>query len=200
MTKQAVICDLRAARKEKGLSQSELAGLAGIKRQAIYDMESGRYVPNTHVALLLAKVLCCRVEDLFSIAFSERAVTLVGEIGASGPRVCLVKVRDLLIAYPHMKEQNIECMVTAPSLIPEKSGDRIKNDRRDARKLARLYRSGELTAVHVPNSEDKAMRDLTRAREDSKNAERKARQHLGAFLLHPSSFFFAGILSYGIDE
>ena len=85
--------------------------------------------------------------------------------------------------YRHMKEQNIECMVAAPSLIPKKSGDRIKNDRRDAIKLARLYRSGELTAVHVPNSEDEAMRDLTRAREDSKNAERKARQQLGAFLL-----------------
>lgn len=85
--------------------------------------------------------------------------------------------------YRHLKEQNIECMVAAPSLIPKKSGDRIKNDRRDAKKLARLYRSGELTAVHVPNSEDEAMRDLTRAREDSKTAERKARQQLNALLL-----------------
>jgi len=85
--------------------------------------------------------------------------------------------------YRHLKEQNIECMVAAPSLIPKKSGDRIKNDRRDAKKLARLYRSGELTGVHVPKSEDEAMRDLTRAREDSKTAERKARQQLNAFLL-----------------
>ena len=85
--------------------------------------------------------------------------------------------------YRHLKQQGIKCMVAAPSLIPKKSGDRIKNDRRDAQNLARLYRSGELTAVHVPNSEDEAMRDLTRAREDSKAAERKARQHLGAFLL-----------------
>lgn len=85
--------------------------------------------------------------------------------------------------YRHLKQQNIKCMVAAPSLIPKKSGDRIKNDRRDAMMLARLYRSGELTAVHVPNSEDEAMRDLTRAREDSKTAERKARQHLSAFLL-----------------
>ena len=102
MTKQLVICNLRAARKTKGLSQSELAGLVGVKRQAIYDMESGRYVPNTHVALLLAKVFGCRVEDLFSIALSsgDRAVTLVEEIGTSGPRVSLVKVRDRLIAYP----------------------------------------------------------------------------------------------------
>jgi len=102
MTKQLVICNLKAARKTKGLSQSELAGMVGVKRQAIYDMESGRYVPNTHVALLLAKVLGCRVEDLFSIDSSseERAVTLVEGIGASGPRVSLVKVRDRLLAYP----------------------------------------------------------------------------------------------------
>ena len=102
MTKQLVICNLRAARKTKGLSQSDLAGQVGVKRQAIYDMESGRYVPNTQVALLLAKVLGCRVEDLFSIVLSsgERAVTLVEEIGPSGPRVSLVKVRDRLLAYP----------------------------------------------------------------------------------------------------
>ncbi len=66
--KQFVCCNLKAARKAKELSQSELAELVGVKRQAIYDMESGRYVPNTQVALLLAKVLGCRVEDLFSIA------------------------------------------------------------------------------------------------------------------------------------
>ena len=102
MTKQLVVCNLKAARKTKGLSQSELAGAIGVKRQAIYDMESGRYVPNTHLALLLAKELGCRVEDLFSIVLSssERAVTLVEEIEASGPRVSLVKVRDRLIAYP----------------------------------------------------------------------------------------------------
>jgi len=85
--------------------------------------------------------------------------------------------------YRHLKQQRIECMVAATSLIPKKSGDRIKNDRRDAMMLARLYRAGELTAVHVPNSEDEAMRDLTRAREDAKNAERKTRQQLGGFLL-----------------
>jgi transposase len=85
--------------------------------------------------------------------------------------------------YRYLERQNIKCVVAAPSLIPKKSGDRIKNDRRDSMKLARLYRSGDLTAVHVPNREDEAMRDLTRAREDSKTAERKARQQLNAFLL-----------------
>ncbi len=85
--------------------------------------------------------------------------------------------------YRHLKRHKFECIVAAPSLIPRKSGDRIKNDRRDAKMLARLYRAGELTPVYVPSSEDEAMRDLSRAREDAKRAERKARQQLGAFLL-----------------
>lgn len=85
--KHLVDCKLKSARKAKGLSQSELADMVGVKRQAIYDMESGRYVPNTHVALLLAKVLGCTVEDLFSIASSsvERPVTLVEELAANTP-------------------------------------------------------------------------------------------------------------------
>lgn len=95
------------------------------------------------------------------------------------------------VIYRHLKEQNIKCIVAAPSLIPKKSGDRIKNDRRDAKNLARLYRAGDLTAVNVPDSEDEAMRDLTRAREDSKAAERKARQQLNAFLLR-HGFIYGG--------
>ncbi|WP_282753390.1 IS110 family transposase [Desulfuromonas thiophila] len=85
--------------------------------------------------------------------------------------------------YRHLTKQGYDCIVVAPSLIPRKSGDRIKNDRRDAQMLARLHRAGELTSVYVPCLEDEAMRDLCRARIDSKSAERKARQQLGAFLL-----------------
>ena len=73
--------------------------------------------------------------------------------------------------------------MVAPSLIPKKSGDRVKTDRRDAMSLARLYRSGELTAVYVPREDDEAVRDLSRAREDAVNASRVARQRLGAMLL-----------------
>ena len=75
------------------------------------------------------------------------------------------------------------CDVVAPSLIPRTAGDRVKTDRRDAVKLARLHRSGDLTPVWVPGREQEAMRDLTRAREDMKAIELKARQRLGAFLL-----------------
>lgn len=75
------------------------------------------------------------------------------------------------------------CQVVAPGLIPRKPAERIKTDRRDAVKLAAGLRSGDLTPVWVPDREQEAMRDLTRARDDFKAQERKARQQLNAFVL-----------------
>jgi transposase len=76
-----------------------------------------------------------------------------------------------------------ECAVVAPSLIPRKPGERIKTDRRDANKLAKLHRAGELTAVWVPNQAHEAMRDLVRARQAAVRTLRQARQQLSGFLL-----------------
>lgn len=76
-----------------------------------------------------------------------------------------------------------DCQVVAPSLIPKKAGDRVKTDRRDSMMLARLHRAGELTAVWVPDGEQEALRDLTRAREDLKQLEKQSKQRLLAFLL-----------------
>jgi transposase len=73
--------------------------------------------------------------------------------------------------------------VVAPSCTPKRPGERIKTDRRDGIKLARLARAGELTAVYVPDEQDEAMRDLMRAREDAVYAQRRARQQLKALLL-----------------
>jgi transposase len=81
------------------------------------------------------------------------------------------------------------CLVAAPSLIPQRPGDRVKTDPRDACSLARLLRAGELTAVWIPDEGQEAMRDLTRAREDAKHAETHARQRLGAFLLRHDQRF-----------
>ena len=75
------------------------------------------------------------------------------------------------------------CDVIAPSLIPKKSGERIKTDRRDAMKLAQNLRAGELVAVFIPDEKTEAIRDLERAREDAKKAERVARHQLSKFLL-----------------
>ncbi|THB73776.1 MAG: IS110 family transposase [Desulfobacteraceae bacterium] len=91
--------------------------------------------------------------------------------------------------YRQLKAQNIECAVAAPSLIPIKSGDRVKTDRRDAINLARLHRSGDLTEVYVPNEEDEAIRDLSRAREDAKICAKKAKQRLSSFLLRSNRIY-----------
>lgn len=85
--------------------------------------------------------------------------------------------------YRHLTRKGIRCAVVAPSMIPKRSGDRIKTDRRDAINLARLHRAGELTAVFVPEPEDEAIRDLSRAREDAVVSHKRARQQLAALLL-----------------
>jgi transposase len=69
----------------------------------------------------------------------------------------------------------VACDVIAPSLIPVRAGDRIKTDRRDARKLVRLYRAGELTFVMPPTPEQEGLRDLVRCREDLRDARTRAR-------------------------
>ena len=76
-----------------------------------------------------------------------------------------------------------DCQVVAPARIPRTPAERIKTDRRDALKLARLLRAGDLTAVWVPDRDQEMMRDLSRARDDMKGQERKARQQLNAFVL-----------------
>ncbi len=85
--------------------------------------------------------------------------------------------------YRQILASGHDCQVVAPSQIPKRPGERVKTDRRDALKLARLLRSGDLTAVWVPDEEQEMMRDLSRARDDMKRQERKARQQLNAFVL-----------------
>jgi transposase len=94
------------------------------------------------------------------------------EAGPTGYGLC----RDL-------KAAGIDCIVVAPSLVPVQSGDRVKTDRRDAVKLARFLRSGDLTGIYVPEPATEAIRDLERARDDAKKVERVCRQQLGKFLL-----------------
>ena len=83
----------------------------------------------------------------------------------------------------HLLRMGYAVDVIAPSLIPVKSGDRVKTDKRDAKKLARLLRSGDLTAIHIPDESDEVMRDLCRARTDAVDARTRTKQRLGAFLL-----------------
>ncbi len=83
------------------------------------------------------------------------------------------------------------CILVCPSRVPRRPGDRVKTDRRDADQLARLFRAGELTGLHVPEPEDEAMRDLMRSREQVVSAQHRARQQLKMFLLR-HNFRYAG--------
>jgi transposase len=85
--------------------------------------------------------------------------------------------------YRYLTKKGHDCWVVAPSLIPQKAGDRVKTDRRDAMQLARLARSGDLTVVYVPKVEDEAIRDLSRARADTISDLKDAKFRLKAFLL-----------------
>lgn len=98
-------------------------------------------------------------------------------------RVCYEAGPTGYVLYWQLAKLGIHCEVIAPSLIPRKPGERIKTDRRDAIKLARAYRSGDLTPVWVPDAAHEALRDLVRAREAAKKDELRARHRLSKYLL-----------------
>ena len=87
------------------------------------------------------------------------------------------------VLYWQVAELGVKCEVIAPTLVPVRAGNRVKTDRRDAEKLARSYRSDDLTAVWVPDEGSEALRDLVRARESAKQDQLRARHRLGKFLL-----------------
>jgi transposase len=86
---------------------------------------------------------------------------------------------------------DIPCAIIAPALIPRRSGDRVKTDRRDAGHLAVLYRAGALTAIHIPTELEEAVRDLLRCREDIRADLLRARHRLSHFLLRHGRRFTA---------
>src|SRR6478735_5433634 len=85
--------------------------------------------------------------------------------------------------YRHLVERGIDCAVVAPGLVPQRPGDRVKTDPRDARKLARLLAGGLLAPIYVPSSEYEAARDLVRARECARLDRMRDRQRLSKFCL-----------------
>src|SRR5437867_2559725 len=87
------------------------------------------------------------------------------------------------VLYWQLTKLGVHCDVVAPTLVPRKPGDRVKTDRRDAAKLARCYRAGDLTPVWLPGAGHEALRDLARAREAAKQDQLRARHRLGKLLL-----------------
>lgn len=109
---------------------------------------------------------------------------LVKQLGPpEAQRACYEAGPTGYVVYWQLTALGVRCEVVAPTLVPVKAGDRIKTDRRDAIKLARCYRAGDLTAVWVPDATHEALRDLVRAREAAKRDQLRARRRLQTFLL-----------------
>lgn len=109
---------------------------------------------------------------------------LIGRLGARKQlKVCYEAGPTGYVLYWQLVELGVHCDVIAPSLVPMKAGDRIKTDRRDAERLARSYRAGDLTAIWVPDAEHEALRDLVRAREAAKADQLRAKHRLTKYLL-----------------
>jgi len=114
----------------------------------------------------------------------ESIQKLVKKLGPTKQlRVCYEAGPTGYVVYWQLTALGVRCEVVAPTLVPVKAGDRVKTDRRDALKLARSYRAGDLTPVWVPDTAHEALRDLVRAREAAKKDQLRARHRLGKFLL-----------------
>ena len=139
---------------------------------AVAVARSGRAAPESWGEVANRPKSVARLVERLHRAFAGEVLLFCYEAGPCGYGL-----------YRQLLELGHDCQVVAPSLIPKKPGERIKTDRRDASKLASQLRGGDLTAVWVPDEEQEAMRDLTRARDDLKGQERKARQQLNAYVL-----------------
>lgn len=129
---------------------------------------------------------------------SESVRRLIKRLGpVEKLRVCYEAGPCGYVLYWQLTGLNVHCEVVAPSRIPQEPGDRVKTDRRDARKLAMLYRAGLLTAVWVPDAAHEALRDLVRAREAAKKDELRARHRLGKFLLRSGRRAPEGVVAWG---
>lgn len=105
----AITCNVKEYRIKKGWSQQELAEAVDVRRQAIYDIESGRYLPNTAIALRLARVFGCRVEDLFveQAPPETEPVYVTDSIDDSSTRLALGRVRNRLVGLPLQGPESI---------------------------------------------------------------------------------------------
>ena len=142
------------------------------------------------------------VRSLGTIPNTPDAVRrLVKKLGPPATlRVCYEAGPTGYVLYRQLTALEVPCAVIAPTLVPVKAGDRVKTDRRDAEKLARSHRSGDLTPVWVPEAGHEALRDLVRAREAAKKDQLRARHRLGKFLLRQGRRPPAGLKAWGVKH
>ena len=131
------------------------------------------------------------VENLFNDEVSVRR--FIGHFpNPAKLRVCYEAGPTGYELYRLLTSMGVSCEVVAPSLVPKGPGDRVKTDRRDARRLAGLYRAGELTPIGVPTPAQEAVRDLCRTRGDMVEDLTRARNRLGSFLLRHGHIWRGG--------
>lgn len=146
-----------------GLDVHKDSIVMAVAREGREAAKNWKTIPNDGVRLRKALKMLVKSGEVLKVCY---------EAGPTGFGLCR-----------RLREAGIDCIVVAPSLVPGKPGDRVKTDRRDARRLAHFLRSGDLTEVYVPDEAVEAIRDLERARDDAKCAERVARHQLSKFLL-----------------
>src|SRR5712672_3563707 len=181
---------------ERPAPDSQLAGYAvdreEPRRRAAYEQEPAmnnlRFVGLDVHAETIAVAVAESDGEVRSLGIvpnrAESVGRLIRKLGKpESLRVCYEAGPTGYVLYWQLSELGVKCEVVAPTLIPVKAGDRVKTDRRDAEKLARCYRAGDLTAVWVPDAAHEALRDLVRAREAAKKDQLRARHRLGKFLL-----------------
>jgi transposase len=137
------------------------------------------------IAVAIAEASGGEVRSWGAIPNRQESVRkLIRKLGEAGKLKCCYEAGPTgYVLYWQLTQLGVDCEVIAPSLVPTKAGDRVKTDRRDAAKLARCYRAGELTPVWVPDAAHEALRDVVRAREAAKQDQLRHRHQLGKFLL-----------------
>src|SRR5215475_498827 len=133
-------------------------------------------------SIRLAAVRADELLEERSLAYDEEAVERLLRRWPS-VRCCYEAGPTGFGLYRYLVERGIDCEVVAPGLVPQRPGDRVKTDVRDARKLARLHAGGLLEPIYVPSPELEATRDLVRAREDARLDRMRDRQRLSKFCL-----------------
>jgi transposase len=132
--------------------------------------------------------------EVVQLENTERAVRrLVAKLGGpQGLAACYEAGPCGYDLYRFLESIGVACWIVAPSLIPVRPGDRVKTDRRDARKLVRLFRAGELSFVNPPSTQQEGLRDLVRCREDLRRARQDARHRVAKQLLRHGRIYRDG--------
>ncbi len=180
------------------LGMHNVEGCAGWPAQSLMHRGRAEWTIITYVGLDMHKATVCvavaesgRGGEIRQIGIFENRPEILckmaARLGKGGRRLSFCYEAGPWGYGPHrlLTGRRYSCVVVAPSLIPMKSGDRVKTDCRDAVMLAKLHRAGELTAIRIPDAAHEAMRNLVRARATAGRVLAQARQHLQGFSAAP---------------